>query len=352
MQIYAPILAFILAWILTRLVKQYAGKIHLVHALNQRSSHTKLTPHGGGVGIVLAFIIVSVGILWQENASYTTMWAIIGLCVVIAIVGLMDDIHHVAAYWRLLTHAVVCLVMFLGISRLSVPNLPDILVLPFWLTVAAIVFAGSWWINLFNFMDGIDGLAGAQAIFMLLAAAALSVTVNHEAADTTVWLWMICLAAATIGFLLHNWPPAKIFMGDVGSTFLAFMLFFFALITISLGWLNYAVWVILSALFVSDATVTLVRRILTKQKWFAAHRSHAYQNLSRYWGSHLAVTIFYIAINLVWLLPLAWLALRYPVHSRWLVLTAYLPIILLVYRLGAGQPEEFLNRFKANRNLN
>jgi Fuc2NAc and GlcNAc transferase len=176
---------------------------------------------------------------------------------------------------------------------------------------------------------------------MLLAAGGLSLyqhpEIYHNTLWFTLWLWMLYLVAATAGFLILNWSPAKLFMGDVGSTFLAFMLVFFALISVYLNWLNYAVWGILAALFISDASITLIRRILSKQAWTEAHRSHAYQHLAHRWQSHQKVTVFYLLINIVWLLPLAYLASQQAQHALIYLLIAYLPVILMIYKLNAGK---------------
>ncbi len=330
-------IAFVLGWLITLLVCRYATSLKLVHQPNNRSSHTKITPHGGGIGIIGGFFLISLWLMYLEQIYSPVYWGVIALCLLVALVGLVDDIIHLSAAIRLIVHASVSLLVYLGISTLPLPAIEDILGLPFSLTVALIIFAGSWWINLFNFMDGIDGLAALQAIFMLLSTAFLSVYFNPAVTETTVWLWMLCLAAATGGFLLHNWSPAKIFMGDVGSTFLAFMIFFFALITISLGWMNYAAWVILSALFVVDASVTLIRRILARENILQAHCTHLYQHLAHYWSSHQKVTLIYFGINLFWVFPLAWLCLAYRDASWWLLLIAYLPLTLLAYKLDAGK---------------
>ena len=129
-----------------------------------------------------------------------------------------------------------------------------------------LLLAGVWWINLFNFMDGIDGIAGARAVFMLLGGAVLSAWVNADVMSSPVWMLMLCVVAATVGFLLLNWPPAKIFMGDVGSTWLAFMIFALALLSVQAGWLSYATWLVLAAVFVTDATVTLPRKASTSKR--------------------------------------------------------------------------------------
>ena len=128
-------------------------------------------------------------------------------------------------------------------------------------------------------------------------------------------------------------------MGDTGSLFLAFMILFLALLTISLHWMNYASWTILGAVFISDASITLFKRLLSGEKLSEAHRSHAYQRLSRYWQSHAKVTLLVAGINLTWLLPLAWLSLAYPLQSYFWVVLAYLPIMVGVWALGAGDAE-------------
>ncbi len=333
---YLPVISLLLAWLITLLVCKNALTLKLIHLPNERSSHSKITPHGGGLGIIGSFFLVSFYLMWQEQIYSPIYWAVILLCLLVALVGLIDDIMHLSAFLRLSIHASVSLLVYLSISTLPLPVLEDILGLPFAVTIALVILAGSWWINLFNFMDGIDGLAALQAIFMLSSALWISFYSQADVVETTVWLWMLCLVFATLGFLFHNWSPAKIFMGDVGSTFLAFMIFFFALITISLGWINYAAWAILAALFVVDATVTLLRRIIARENILQGHRSHLYQHLADYWSSHQKVTLVYFAINLFWLFPLAWLCLVYRDASWWLLLVAYYPLILLAYKFNAG----------------
>ncbi len=333
------ILAFFFAWLFTALVRRYSSSCKLVHQPNHRSSHSDITPHGGGLGIVASCLLISLWLVWNDDFHYSSFWGVVGLFLLVAVVGLVDDILHLPVTLRLSVHASVCLVLFLGLSRLPLPDIPNILIFPFAITVALVVFAGTWWINLFNFMDGIDGIAATQAIFMLGAAAILSASFYSEASETSVWLWMVCLATATLGFLVHNWAPAKIFMGDVGSTFLAFMILFFALMTLSIGWLNYQAWAILAAIFVVDATITLIRRIVTGQNFLEAHRTHAYQILARRWQSHAKVTLLVIAINVLYLFPLAWLCSYYPLESWWWLGIAYIPLIIAIYKLGAGKAE-------------
>lgn len=324
----------IAAWLATATVLRHAADWGLVHQPNHRSSHTRITPHGGGLGIVIAACLLPLVYFLLDQENPLILW-IPALALVIAVTGLLDDIHHLPARVRLLfqTGSIIALLVVLDNVGDGLQGLGGLPLLP---TLALLLFAGLWWLNLFNFMDGIDGLAGIQAIFMLLGAAGLAATFHSEAQDSLTWRWLIYLAIATIGFLLHNWPPARIFMGDTGSLFLAFMIFALALITVSHGWLSYPTWGILGSVFVSDATITLLRRAWSGQRWAEAHRSHAYQCLSRRWRSHRDVTLLALGINLLWVLPLAWFSLYWPDHAWWLLVLTYLPLIAGTWRAGAG----------------
>ncbi|MDD5394696.1 MAG: polysaccharide biosynthesis protein [Thiothrix sp.] len=333
------LLPAIMAWFATKLTIQYAPFLGLVHEPNQRSSHVKITPHGGGIGIVVSTILFTLWLLWQEDVNDVTYWVAIGLALIVAIKGLVDDIHNLPASLRLVIQIAACAGLLAALYVLPVNGLEAIEGIPLWLSFGLVLFAGVWWLNLFNFMDGIDGIAATEAIFMLAGAAGLIAFVHPEVMQTTVWVWMLCLASAAAGFLWHNWSPAKIFMGDTGSLFLAFMILFLALLTISLKWMNYASWAILAAVFISDASVTLFKRLLAGQRLSEAHRSHAYQRLARHWQSHAKVTLLAIGINVFWLLPLAWLSLRYSEQSHFWLVLAYLPISIGVWAIGAGETE-------------
>jgi Fuc2NAc and GlcNAc transferase len=185
-------------------------------------------------------------------------------------------------------------------------------------------------------MDGIDGLAGMQALFMLLAAACFSVWQQPHVTHVPEWTWMIAIAAAVVAFLQFNWPPATIFMGDVGSTWLAFMMVSVAAISVLDGWMTTSTWLILGGVFIVDSTTTLLRRMFRKARWFEAHRSHAYQRLAVRWRSHRHVTLLVSAINLLWLAPVAYVSLLWPQWAWFLTGVAYTPLIAASLALGAG----------------
>lgn len=317
-----------LGWLVTWTVRRYAYELGLLHVPNARSSHVGLIPHGGGLGIVVAAVVAATGLHVTDSSQGQIM---IGLAILIALLGLWDDIRSLAIMPRLAVHALVIAVAVVWLG--DVPSMVGFLLL---------LMLGVWWINLFNFMDGIDGLAAVQALFMLLIGAMLAVYFMPHSIQSTTWRWMWFLAAGIGGFLLHNWPPAKIFMGDVGSTFLGFVLFALALVSHREGWLPYSVWLILGGVFVVDSTVTLLSRIYFGEKWYEGHRTHAYQQLARDLGGHRPVTLLAIVANLGFLTPLAFLVMARP-DLTWLGLDlAYgaliIGVLLVRYRHDRSGP--------------
>lgn len=325
-------LSLVAAFALATLVRRNATRLGLVAAPNARSSHVAPTPSGGGIGIVAGGTI---GGLFAASHDRPELLAVVALSLLVAVLGLLDDRRPISALVRLpiqlvlvgLMLALVPMDAMLRALGLEAFGLAVLLLL----TLAAV-----YWLNIFNFMDGIDGIAGAQAAFMLVAAVLLAVATAGGAPH--LW-WMAALAAAAIGFLLLNWPPARIFMGDAGSTYLGAMLAYLALVTVAEGWLSAWQWLILGALFLADATLTLLRRLLRGERIFSAHRLHAYQHLSRRWRAHRPVTLLYLGVNLVLLLPLAWWAGLHPATAPVATLAAYLPVVAGLLWAGAGAPE-------------
>jgi Fuc2NAc and GlcNAc transferase len=207
---------------------------------------------------------------------------------------------------------------------------------PWWAGAVLAVLGLAWLLNLFNFMDGIDGLAGLQAVCVSVGGACLAWLAGAPDAGRAPLL----LAAASAGFLVWNRPPARIFMGDVGSGFLGLMLGVLALdaarVRPGLLW----GWAVLLAVFVADASVTLLRRALRGERLSAAHRSHAYQRLVRRWGGHRPVTVLVGAIDVLWLLPLALATVHWPAAAAALTALAYAPLLVGVWCLGAGRGED------------
>ncbi len=435
-----------MAWAGTRLIIRRAVDWGLQDVPNHRSSHVRPTPRGGGAAIVAAslagFLLLAVqalglppllAALWPSGADMPA-WAREALpplqtlrafaplggvlltgALALAITGMRDDLRPLSIRIRLLVQAAAVAWLLIVGLYLYLPGGFDI----FWgqlfeslallsrpidafvsneslgLALTAGLFhlllgglvlfllaAGVWWINLFNFMDGIDGIAASQAIFMLLAAVLLRALLPAEAlpapipglpatglppspslplalaADPLSAISLI-IATACVGFLVLNWAPARIFMGDAGSLFLGFSILAIASfdigihqvvtsglaasteirsLTVSSG-NSLHVWLILGAVFITDATVTLIRRLLSGQNVGDAHRSHAYQRLSRHFGSHARATLVYCSANIAWILPLAWVARQWPEFAALATFIAYAPLVALALMLGAGRKE-------------
>lgn len=348
-----------MSWLITFLVCERAPHLGLIAPINDRSSHFKPTPTGGGLGIVLASTVTGVWLFCfydlidltdlAEVASSTRPMpiTILGLSLLLAGAGLWDDIQHLAARTRASAQIFVCLGLLIVIGTLPPIAIRidavsfGLLAKPLSISGLALscllLIAGVWWINLFNFMDGIDGIAGMQALFILAAGGGLSAWAHPEALSSLLWLWGAGIIGATLAFTVFNWPPASIFMGDVGSTWLAFIIFALALLSIQAGWSTYGMWMILGATFIADATVTLCTRVLRRERWYTAHRSHAYQQLARRWDSHRSVTLLNFAINVFCLLPLAFAYLIWPQWYLVFLGCAYIPLIVGAIKLGAGK---------------
>lgn len=316
---------------MTYLVKQFALNKNIIDTPNQRSSHTAPTPCGGGLAIVLAFYSAVLVFYFFGQLQSSVLIGLLGLTS-IAIVGLIDDHQPIPARYRLMVHfvAAVWVCYWLGVIPWD-DGESDLLIYSAW---GVSIFYLVWLLNLYNFMDGIDGIATVEAI-TVVSSAALLVSLGDLAWHLYL---MMALVAALLGFLFWNWPPAKIFMGDVGSTFIGIVIGALSLITANNGSLDFSVWIILLAVFITDATYTLLVRLFRGEKVYQAHRSHAYQYLSRQYG-HKWVTIGVFLINVFWLLPLAWLGYYYNQFLVIFIIMAYVPLVLLAIKSHAGLPE-------------
>lgn len=327
--------AFALSFAIAELIRRYGARLGLVQVPNHRSSHVKPTASGGGLGIAVAGTAFGIVLGLGGPGSFQVAVAVSAIG---ATIGFLDDRFDLSSILRIIAHFGLVAALLISTGIVPVPDSVTLPILPL-LTLGILLLVGVWWINLFNFMDGIDGLASTEAIFLLGAALSFTVTATIGHGDAVVVAAMAIVIAACLGFLLLNWPPAKVFMGDAGSNYLAFFILAAALITLASGTMRYSVWAILPATFVTDATVTLVRRALSGERWLSAHRLHAYQKLSRRWNSHLASMLLYAAINLIWLYPLAYLAHTRP-GQEWLMAgLAYIPLIAFCWLVGAGRPE-------------
>ncbi|HHJ39579.1 MAG: hypothetical protein AXA67_09710 [Methylothermaceae bacteria B42] len=301
---------------------------------NHRSSHAHPTPSGGGLTIVTAFFVTTI-ILYASGQIPFNLWMAVGGGILVAFISGWDDIKPLPIRLRLSIHflAAIWSLIWINTSPETLPfvhpsEIPDrigiFLLSVLWIT---------WMTNLYNFMDGIDGLAASQAVTTALSAG-FFIWLGVGQPGTA--LLMFTLAAACLGFLPWNWPPARIFMGDIGSCFLGFGFGLFSLIPVDQGGLPFWCWPILLAVFICDASMTLFQRYFSGQDWHLPHRSHAYQHAAQIIG-HRTTTLAIIAVNVFWLWPWAAYVLRHPEYGMIIAAIVYLPLILLARFFGAGQ---------------
>ncbi len=320
------VLAFVVALVGAFVYRRYAP----LDVPNERSSHSRPVPRGGGVAIVLGFAVGLTAWLASGNTLSPRAWGWLAGALLVASVSFVDDVRPLPATPRLLAHAAGALLLTLaGIQQ---RELPLILALPLAFLWVALVT------NVYNFMDGIDGLAASQAIIAGAALALAGAVVSNPLVSIGGGL----IAAASAGFLPHNLPPAKLFMGDVGSTFLGFNFAGLSLLGnlgVGGGRLPIEFGIVVLAPFLFDGLVTLARRIARGERWYAAHRSHYYQRLVTHGLSHAQVTGLYAALALVAAAAaLLGLVLEGPLRQA-LAIVAFLPMLLVVawvWRLDAS----------------
>ena len=302
---------------------------------NERSSHLTPTPRGGGIAFVATSLVGFLLILLNSELDRADLLALCCAGVIVAIAGHLDDRQKISgAIIRLGFHAIGAIILIVGIGIPSQISLFDRTVnIGIFGSILGVLYL-VWLLNLFNFMDGTDGIAASEAIFVCIAGAVLN---YHVLSDINFSAASIILATSTFGFILYNWSPAKIFMGDVGSGYLGMVIGGLSLMAAKQQHELLWVWIILLAVFVSDATITLIRRLLRKQKPHVAHRSHAYQHLVIRFNSHSKVALIVLATNVVWLLPIAFLVANKQLTGTTGVVVAYIPLLLAALVLNAGK---------------
>ncbi len=325
MAVWAPVAGvgagFLVALVSTRFALAYARRHHLVDQPGRRRSHLVPTPRGGGIGIVTALLAVALPAWYFAGAAVPGgAVAAIGFAwLALALIGWRDDLAPLPVWPRLTVHVAAALLVAVVVVA------PWTAVVPLaWSSVAVLVPVFVGFINAHNFMDGIDGILGLQGWFALATLGALALVVGDGATATLA----LAAAAGCLGFLAFNFPPARIFMGDVGSGTLGL-----AIATVA-AWLvrqhPSLLWaaVIVPSAFLVDSGLTLARRVVSGQRWYAPHRQHLYQWLVRVNWSHARTDMAYMAWNLVVVAPLAWLAAVRPALGLACAVFAYLAAAL------------------------
>ena len=303
--VYTAMAAFVLSCVVVAGLRRWAGR-RLLDIPNERSSHVRPVPRGGGLAIVVVVLAGSLLVLPFSGAKATALqWLMyFSGALLIAAVSWLDDLYSVPPPVRFAVHLVAALLACLAVGAFKQITLPVIgsFSLGIWGWPLALV-----WIvgltNAYNFMDGIDGIAGGQAVVAGLGWA----IIGWLGGQPMVGSLGLLIAGASAGFLVHNWPPARIFMGDVGSAFIGYML---AVLTLMASQAN-PVFVLagigLVWPFVFDAALTFFMRLCRGEKVWEAHRSHLYQRLVISGLSHGRVAMFYTglaALGAVWAIAL------------------------------------------------
>lgn len=316
----------------TALVLHWARRAGWLEPPSSRGLHREPTLSRGGVGFVLVSAFALVFVLPMSGLAYWQSALLLGGGLAIAVMGFIDDANPLPILPRLGVHF---LMAALAIWVLDPVRDLSQFVLPTALTTAVVLVAWVWMINLFNFMDGIDGLVATGVTTISLAAAVLSAS-NDNLALALAWA---VLAGSTGAFLRWNWPPARIFMGDVGSGYLGYVVTLLMLISVQQSAVSVWAMLILLAPFLVDTSFTLLRRMARGDRWYQAHRQHAYQKLALRWGSHLPVTRGMLALQMLVMTALAVAAEWQPQHGALLASLTSLGLGWVAWRIGAGTPE-------------
>ncbi len=315
--------SFAVSWWATGRVRDYAIARRILDIPNERSSHVVATPRGGGLAIAIVLLVALPLAQYAAGAVWLPIWGLAAGGALVAGVGFIDDRGHLPPIWRLVGHAVAA-----GCVLASIDGPPPVTVFGFdlsshWIGGVLTALYVVWIVNLTNFMDGIDAIAALEVITTSLCGMTLCL-IAAPASDE--WLVPALVASAAGGFLVWNWPPARVFLGDAGSGLLGLLL---AAMALRFGWIAPALfwsWTILLGVFVVDATVTLLRRLARGERVYEAHRSHAYQRVARRVGGHRPVALGVAAINVLWLFPIAALVAAGVVDGFGGLAFAYIPL--------------------------
>ncbi len=329
-------LAFFSAALLAQSLCRPGSKLYILDHPNSRSLHESATPRGGGLAIFVAVVISGTIAAALYGTSSDLLWLGIA-ALMIAGVSFLDDWLTINLGYRIAVHFFAAYLIIregLALESLALPGV----VWPFPEPVAtafSLLFV-VWMVNLYNFMDGMDGFAAGMAVMGFGSFALL----GWFAGDTRFMALNLIIAAAAAGFLVFNFPPAKIFMGDLGSSLLGFLAAAFALWAERDGLFPLWVSVLIFSPFIVDATITLLRRILRREKFWQAHKTHYYQRLVQLGWGHRRTVLFEYGVMLLSAVS-AIVVVHSVTYVQWTVLVtwllAYSLIMYFVYRLESRQ---------------
>lgn len=333
------LLLFFMSFWLTNEIRKLAIKHQLLDHPNHRSAHLNPTPRGGGLAIVICCFL-GLGFLYVNNLLPLTD-SLTFFCAgfVVALSGFLDDRFSISPAKRLFLQLCAVLIGIYGLG--TIPLFSWVIDQPYWLVPFSILYL-LWLTNLYNFMDGINGIASLQAISVSLCMTC----VYYFSTGELDYLFLV-LAVSAGGFLYWNFPGAKIFMGDVGSGFIGLFLGFASIKYSHQSVALLFCFLILMGVFIVDASFTLLSRLTQRKKIYQAHSSHAYQHATRWMHSHARVSLIVVAINFFWLFPIAIAVICWHINHFVGFVIAYAPLIFLAYKLNAGLDQTQINKSMA-----
>ena len=319
----------ILSYSLAHVYRIAATALQILDHPNHRSAHSQVTPTGAGITFVAVFFL-SVWLMTRAQCPHPEaemIFRLLPALLVVTVLGLIDDFRALPWPFRFAVHTLCAawVVYIIGFPLLQFP-------MTSWDTgIAGLAFgviALVWLLNLYNFMDGIDGIAISEAVFAFCGASLVA-----WLSDVGLSQSVIVLIGTCMGFLVIIWPKARVFMGDGGSGFLGLILGALALAEVLVPVWS---WMILLGWFIADACLTITLRALRGETIHEAHSQHAYQHLNRAIGTTRTLLIVHL-VNLFWLLPLAWFAATAQEWGLFLLILALLPVLIGQFYCGAGQ---------------
>ena len=297
-----------------------------------RSSHIMPTPTGAGFIVAMAYIFITLSVvfLFDFQPTLTIVYLFLG-AFLSTIYGFYDDLKDRGTFPKLLIQILLAgWLLFIFNDYLAY-------IMPFddftfrMISIFIAWFFLVWFSNVINFMDGIDGMLASGSMLILVSSCILLSLFNTQSENI---LYLSVLIPILLGFLCFNFSNSKLFLGDSGSLFLAYFLSFFILHTLSYAELNIWTWLILLGHFLTETTLTTILRIFLTDNWYRPHKSHAYQNLARVLNNHSRVTIGSIIFHILWLLPLAYISVLIPQFGFLLFILASLPVIIFTMIYG------------------
>jgi len=290
---------------------------------NARSSHTLPTPRGGGIVVIFSIGVGLLTLFWNDVLLPDGLIVVLAFACGLALISWIDDLWGASALLRLICQAIA----IAGILYLN----PEIATgafsfLPEWSAFLIVAAAWVWFVNLYNFMDGIDGMTGVETVSI---CAGLSILALTGILSDDIIPPLAVIGAVTLAFLYWNWAPAKIFLGDVGSIPLGFLLGWFLLKAISEG--AWAIALILPGYYFADATITLLKRACQLEPIWQAHREHFYQMPVSRNVPHNIVMYRIIVVNIILILTAVWLV---PINGFAALCVAVIIILVLLRDLS------------------